>query len=85
MFSTMLHGEIGEQHKQDMLRQARTHHLRRIALGNHDSLYRRWLAATANLLIAAGTRIQRHGERVAQARRAALNGPVLDWERLRAR
>lgn len=85
MFDPMLYGEIGEQHKRDMLRQAQTYHLRRVTRGNREIIYRRWLALAADLLIAGGTRIKRHCDQAAQARRLSLSTPALDWEHLRAR
>ena len=84
MDDPMLHGDIVAQRRQDMLRQARLHHIRRTALGNRDMLGRRWLAMVADLLIASGTQIKHRCERAAQARTAAVDTPVMDvgWDRL---
>jgi hypothetical protein len=59
MFDPMLHGELVEQRKQDMLRQARLQNLSRVALGDRDGLHLRWLALVADVLIAGGTELKR--------------------------
>lgn len=60
MFDPMLKTQVVEEHRRDMLRQARRHQLRRQLLGHQRALYRRWLAAVADLMIASGGWLKRH-------------------------
>ena len=85
MFDPMLDTRVVEQRKQDMLRQARLHHVRREMLGNRPALYRRWLAMMADLMITSGTHLKRrYDESQAQHNPPHGDAPVMDvgWEHL---
>ena len=84
MFDPMLDARVVEQRKQDLLRQARLHHMRRELLTNRRLLHRRWMAMMADLMIASGTRLKaRFGEKPASATHRP-DTAVMDmgWDRL---
>lgn len=85
MFEPMLDARVVEQRKQDMLREARLHHIRREMLGNRRALYRRWLALMADLMIASGTQLkQRYDESQTPRKLTRAETTVMDmgWDRL---
>ena len=85
MFDPMLDSRVVEQRKQDLLRQARLHHLRRELLGKPSLLHRRWLVLVADMLIQSGERLKHRCDQArAQAAAAHPDTAVMDmdWERL---
>jgi hypothetical protein len=84
MFDPMLDARVVEQRKQDMLRQARLHHIRREMLMNRGLIHRRWMALVADLMIASGTRLKaRFEEKPAPApRRPETVVADMGWERM---
>jgi hypothetical protein len=83
MFSPMLDARVVEQRKQEMLRQARLHSIRREMLGNRRALYRRWLAMVADLMITSGTHLKQRYDGV-QRNAPCPETPMMDvgWEHL---
>lgn len=85
MFDPMLDTRVVEQHKQDLLRQARLHHIRRELLGHRRAFYQRWLAMMADLMISSGNRLkQQYDESQAQVNQPRTDTVAMDmgWEHL---